>query len=76
MQYASILCPFVRLVVSGSLIFCIDFQQDNIRVAAGGCIGSLALIVPDTELEYIINDHLIGASTIIVAWVKFKTITE
>lgn len=34
--------------------------QDNIRVAAGGCIGSLALIVPEPELESIINDQLIG----------------
>ena len=34
--------------------------QDNIRVAAGGCVGSLALIVPETELESIINDQLIG----------------
>ena len=34
--------------------------QDNIRVAAGGCIGSLALIVPEAELESIINDQLIG----------------
>ena len=34
--------------------------QDNIRVAAGGCVGSLALIVPEPELESIINDQLIG----------------
>lgn len=34
--------------------------QDNIRVAAGGCIGSLALIVPEQELESIITDQLIG----------------
>lgn len=34
--------------------------QDNIRVAAGGCVGSLALIVPEAELESIINDQLIG----------------
>jgi len=29
-------------------------------VAAGGCVGSLAIIVPDPELDSIINDHLIG----------------
>ncbi|CAH3190088.1 unnamed protein product [Porites evermanni] len=33
--------------------------QDNIRVAAGGCVGSLALIVPEAELESIISDQLI-----------------
>lgn len=36
------------------------FLQDNIRVAAGGCVGSLAIIVPDPELDSIINDHLTG----------------
>ena len=29
-------------------------------MAAGGCVGSLAIIVPDPELDSIINDHLIG----------------
>ena len=43
-------------------------------MAAGGCIGSLAIIVPDTELEYIVNDHLTGRTAIIVAWVNFKII--
>lgn len=29
-------------------------------MAAGGCVGSLAIIVPDPELDSIVNDHLIG----------------
>lgn len=29
-------------------------------MAAGSCIGSLAIIVPDNELNTIISDHLIG----------------
>ena len=32
-------------------------------MAAGGCIGSLAIIIPEPELESIINDHLIGKQT-------------
>ena len=48
---------------SDRLVFLLSLSmvlQDNIRVAAGGCIGSLALIVPEPELESIINDQLIG----------------
>ena len=29
-------------------------------MAAGGCIGSLAIIVPDNELNSIISEHLTG----------------
>ena len=32
-------------------------------MAAGGCIGTLAIIVPDSELNSIINEHLIGEHT-------------
>lgn len=46
--------------------------QDNIRVAAGGCIGSLALIVPEPELESIINDQLIGMKCLQVQLAQTK----
>ena len=29
-------------------------------MAAGGCVGSLAIIVPDPELDSIVNEHLLG----------------
>lgn len=48
----------IRKTLTTTLLDLLGHGDDNIRVAAGGCIGSLAIIVPDTELEYIVNDHL------------------
>lgn len=64
----------IRKTLTTTLLDLLGHGDDNIRVAAGGCIGSLAIIVPDTELEYIVNDHLTGRTAIIVAWVNFKII--
>lgn len=49
----------IRKTLTSTLLDLLGHADDNIRVAAGGCIGSLAIIAPDTELESIINDHLI-----------------
>jgi len=49
----------IRKTLTTTLLDLLGHGDDNIRVAAGGCVGSLAIIVPDPELDSIINDHLI-----------------
>ena len=48
-------------------MFLSSSPQDGLRVAAGGCIGSLALVAPEAELETIVNKHLIGLSFVSLA---------
>ncbi|XP_029194337.2 eIF-2-alpha kinase activator GCN1-like [Acropora millepora] len=49
----------IRKALTTTLLGLLGHPDDAIRVTAGGCIGALAMIVPDPELHTIITDHLI-----------------
>ncbi|EDO39308.1 predicted protein [Nematostella vectensis] len=48
----------VRKTLTATLLSLLGHGENSIRVAAGGCVGSMALIVPDEELDGIVNDNL------------------
>ncbi|XP_068678677.1 stalled ribosome sensor GCN1-like [Montipora foliosa] len=49
----------IRKALTTTLLDLLGHADDSIRVAAGGCVGSLSIIAPDPELHSIVNDHLI-----------------